>query len=250
MIKEHLSNNRQLLIPGNEVETLQFCYQDWISTAKQAIEKKDSFFVALSGGSTPKSIFTKLAKEGKELLDWSKVFLFWSDERNALPTDPESNYHMAMVEAGLNQLPLKSDHIFRMKAEESLHENALAYEKTIKNILKEHPFDLVMLGMGDDGHTASLFPHTKALFEKERLVVENEVPQKKCFRMTFTYPLINNAKKICFYIIGESKATVLEKVLFGPYEPEFYPSQKIGTSSQPAVFILDQAAARRVLDHI
>lgn len=249
MIKEHLSNNRQILIPGNAEETLQFCSDDWIKTAQQAIKEKNSFFVALSGGSTPKNIFKKLVKEGKEL-DWSKIFLFWSDERAVSPNDPESNYYMAMVDAGLNLLPIQSDHIFRMQAESSLHENALAYEKNLKNILKDQPFDLIMLGMGEDGHTASLFPKTHALQVNDRLVIENEVPQKKCFRMTFTYPLINQAKKICFYIIGDSKAVILEKVLFGPFIPETYPSQKIGTSTHPATFIMDQAAARRVLAHI
>lgn len=245
MIKKNFSN-LELLVLGDASTTLQFCYDDWLNTADQAIKEKGSFFVALSGGSTPKSIFMKLAKAEKNL-DWSKVYFFWSDERAVSPNDPESNYHMAMTEAGLKTLPLKSDHIFRMQAETAIKENALAYEKTIKKVLKNAPFDLIMLGLGEDGHTASLFPYTLALEEKKRLVIENEVPQKKCFRMTFTYPLINQAKKICFYIIGESKAQILEKILFGPLE---YPSQKIGTLANPALLLADQAAAARVLAHI
>lgn len=248
MIKTTLSDTRQLLIPGNATETLQFCFDDWIDTAQKAIQKKGAFFVALSGGSTPKALFTKLANEAKDFLNWSKVYFFWSDERAVPPTNPESNYHMAMTEAALDVLKVK--HVYRMTAEQSIEENALAYEKIIKKKMHNHSFDLIMLGLGDDGHTASLFPHTNALHETSRFVVANEVPQKKCFRMTFTYPLINQANKICFYVMGASKSFILEKILFGPFLPNDYPSQKIGTPTHPAIFIIDQAAATRVLAHI
>lgn len=231
---------RKLAIPGNNQATIDYAVEHWIKVANESIARFGNFAVALSGGSTPKLIFEELVKN-KGRVDWSKVLVFWSDERAAPPTDKESNYHMAMMEAGLQNLPIPKENIFRMVAESDIEKNALAYENLIKEKLKR-PFDLIMLGMGEDGHTASLFPHTKALEVIKRLVVANHVPQKNTWRMSFTFECINQAAHIVLYALGSSKASILEKVLTGPFNPDEYPSQRVGTTGNPALFILDEEA--------
>ncbi|MDN3507780.1 MAG: 6-phosphogluconolactonase [Simkaniaceae bacterium] len=215
-------------------KAIEFAVEHWLDCGKQAIENHGAFFVALSGGSTPKAIFQVLATK-KDALDWSRVHLFWSDERSVSPDDPDSNYHMAM-HSGLEKLPIDPAHIYRMVAEDNIEQNALEYENHIKTTLLNRPFDLIMLGMGDDGHTASLFPETSALTITDRLVVANPVPQKKTTRMTFTYPLINAAANIAIYVLGHGKATMLKQVL-APDSP--YPISGIGTPASPALYITD-----------
>lgn len=149
---------RDVIIPGDEKATLQFCIEHFIESANLAIDQQGYFAVALSGGSTPKNIFKGLVSEQyRNKIDWTKVLIFWSDERSVPPDDPESNYHMAM-EAGFKKLPIKPDQIFRMKAEGDIEEEAKEYERLIQEKIPSKRFDLVMLGMGEDGHTASLFP--------------------------------------------------------------------------------------------
>ncbi|NGX60994.1 MAG: 6-phosphogluconolactonase [Chlamydiae bacterium] len=245
----HFDKRRKLALPGDAEETLAFAVENWIEIAEESIQDHSFFAVALSGGSTPKKIFQELVRK-KERVDWEHVYLFWSDERNVVPSSEESNYHMAMEEGGLKNLPIPNNQIFRMVAEEDLENNALAYEKLILEKLGTHPFDLVMLGMGDDGHTASLFPHTKALSEEHRLVVPNFVPQKNTWRMTFTYTCINRARHISIYVMGAAKSEVLEQVLISPLNPETYPSQKIGTERSPALWIVDTTAGAVLAAHL
>lgn len=236
-------DRREIIVPGDQQMTLIFCVEHFISLATLAIRDHGAFFVALSGGSTPKAIFERLSSPPyDQMIDWSKVHLFWSDERACPPTDPESNYHMAM-QAGLAKLPIPPSQIHRMRAEEKIEDNALAYEKTITETLKGLPFDLVMLGMGEDGHTASLFPHTEGLKIDNRLVIGNFIPQKKTWRMTFTFSCINSANHIVIYVIGASKKYILAEVLLSPYQLENYPVQHIGTPKTRALWIADEAAA-------
>lgn len=241
---------RRLIIPGNTKETLDYCINHWIETALLAIEDHDFFAVALSGGSTPKAIYKGLVNsDAAEKLDWSKVFFFWSDERSVPPSHEESNYHMAMEEGGLNRLSIPRENVFRMVAEEDIDNNAKRYEEIILNKLGGHAFDLIMLGMGDDGHTASLFPHTEALHAKNRLVVANPIPQKDTWRMTFTFECINAAQAICIYVLGETKGQTLLDVLTSPFKPDHYPSQNVGTSTQKALWIVDEAASKPLHEH-
>ncbi len=245
-MKEFLFDNRRLiLVPGDLETTLDYCVSHWIDTALKAIEDHDFFAVALSGGSTPKAIYQKLVvSEAAQKIDWKKVFLFWSDERSVSPSSSESNYHMAMEEGGLNTLPVPRENIFRMVAEATIERNAQLYEQLILDKLGRNGFDLIMLGMGSDGHTASLFPHTQALQVTHHLVTVNEIPAQKTWRMTFTYECINTAKNICLYVLGASKAKTLEQVFFSSYQPEEYPSQKVGTPLHKALWILDEEASR------
>lgn len=236
---------RLITIPGDLEATIVYAAENWIEIANDSINDHDFFAVALSGGSTPKKIFQKLVSPQMiDKVDWSKVYLFWGDERSVSPTHPNSNFHMAMEDSGLSKAGIPLNQIFRMVAEAEIELNAKAYEDLILEKLGPHAFDLIMLGMGEDGHTASLFPHTEALHAKERLVVANYIPQKNTWRMTFTFECINAARHICLYVVGPEKADVLKKVLVSPFNPELYPSQMIGTSSHPALWVMDQEASR------
>lgn len=240
---QNFDARRDILIPGSYEETIRFCVEQLIEIANAAIEDHGYFAVALSGGSTPKAIYKALASsENRDRINWSKVLLFWSDERSVAPTNPESNYHMAM-EAGFKSLPLKAENIFRMKAEENIENNALIYEKLIQTHIPQKTFDAILLGMGEDGHTASLFPATHGLQAKGRLVIANFIPQKDTWRMTLTYECINSAHHILIYVLGKEKADMTKRVLTGPYEPDLLPIQKIGLPKHRACWILDSDAA-------
>lgn len=230
---------REIIIPGNQDATLQYAINEWVRIAKEAISTQGKFTVALSGGSTPRAIYKGLL-DYKDSLDWSKVLLFWSDERAVPQDDLESNYRSAMEFFTL--LPVPKENIFPMKGTGDLEANALDYEK----LISEHApvFDLMMLGMGDDGHTASLFPRTHGLHAEGRTVIANFIPSKDVWRLSLTFECINRAKKTVVYILGASKAKIAHKILTGPYEPDLLPIQRVGTESNPARFILDEAAAK------
>ena len=232
---------------GDKKAALTFAVEHFIQCGQKAIESHDFFAVALSGGSTPKEIFQLLTSKGyAHRLDWSKVFLFWGDERSVPATHHDSNFRMAM-DAGWKNVAVPHSHIFKMNAEKDREENALLYEETIKKTLGTSSFDLIMLGMGEDGHTASLFPRTKALQEKTALVVANEVPQKKTWRMTFTYRCINLATTIAIYVLGKSKATMVGEVFLGENRSA-YPIFFVGTPSNKTLWILDAEAGKKILN--
>lgn len=244
----HFDDRRDLIIPGNYTTTISFCVEHFASVAKKAILDHGAFFVALSGGSTPKAIFEHLTFHSLLSKDeWEKVHLFWSDERAAPPTDPESNYKMAM-DAGLSKMPIPPSQIHRMVAEENIEQNAIAYEEEIKKTLKGAPFDLVMLGMGDDGHTASLFPHTQGLKTTSRLVIANYLPEKKVWRMSMTYEAINSASHTVIYVLGAAKKYMLSEILLTPDDFERLPAQKVGTKEHKALWIADEAAAIELIE--
>jgi len=228
---------RHIQIEDTADSAVAFAVEHWIHSAKQAIQQRGFFAVALSGGSTPKAIYQKLILS-KEI-DWSKIFLFWGDERAVPPTSSESNYKMAME--SFQKVPIPLHQIFRMHAEENIEANAKEYEEKIRHHLGKQLFDLVMLGMGEDGHTASLFPGTKALTVEEHLVCANEVPQLKTDRMTLSFSCINQSKKIAIYALGAAKKEMISKVLEAPILSD-YPSSNIGTVERPALWILDKAA--------
>jgi len=245
-----LDERRIIAIPGNEQAALDFSVNFILNVANESIADHGFFSIALSGGSTPKKIYQLISGSPySKSTDWSRFLIFFSDERSAPPTDPESNYKMAM-DSGIGKLPIPKENIFRMVGEESIQENAQKYGESIKNKLGSKPFDLIMLGMGEDGHTASLFPHTKGLKEDKLLVIANFVPQKETWRMSFTYQLINSARNTCIYVLGQSKAEMVEKVLTSPYDPENYPIQKVGTVEHPALWIMDEGASQKILKHL
>lgn len=247
MKKLSIDERRSLMISGDKEATLKACVEHFIDQANRSIKDHGLFSVALSGGSTPKAIYQKLATPKYiNRVDWSKVAVFFSDERSVAPDNPDSNYKMAM-DSGFSQLPLPKEHIHRMQAEENIEENALSYEKKLLEVLGGRAFDYIMLGMGDDGHTASLFPGTDALNVNERLVTANYVPQKETWRMTFTYPLINSATNIVLYVLGEGKAQMLKRVLLEKDPENALPSSLVGTAEHPALWIADDSAAKLIV---
>lgn len=241
-------DRRDIAIPGNAHETLLFCAEEFLNLGNTAIRGKGKFHVALSGGSTPKALFQRLASPDlKNRIDWENVVLFWSDERNVPPDSPESNYKMAM-DAGFSSLPIPQSNIHRMPAEGiKIEEAAKEYENLIFNLVPNASFDLVMLGMGEDGHTASLFPKTHGLHTNDRLVIANFIPQHNTWRMTLTYECINQAQHISIYVIGKNKASMLKRVLSDPQDPDEFPIQKIGTRTHKALWIADIDAANTIL---
>jgi len=230
--------NAQLIIPGEYETTLHYAAEHFITLCRNAIQDHGVFYVALSGGSTPKAIYELLCQgENKEEIEWEKIHLFWSDERSVPPDHPDSNYKMAM-EAGFADMDIPPTHIHRMVAEKEIEKNAHAYEKTIREILEGRTFDLIMLGMGEDGHTASLFPGTKAL-EAKGTVAPNFLPKENTWRMTLTFNCINSSSHIVFYVMGVKKKEMLSRVFSS--SPSL-PCQKIGFIDKPALWIVDEAA--------
>jgi 6-phosphogluconolactonase len=223
------------------------------SSAASAAEARGVARIAISGGSTPKAMFALLADKSAPYfarVPWAKLHLFWVDERCVPPTDAESNYRMTK-EAMLSKVPLPAEQVHRMEGELEPEVAASRYEALLRSEFRlegaETPvFDLVLLGMGDDGHTASLFPHTAALHELSRLVVANHVPQKDTWRITLTGPVINRGREVAFLIEGAAKAEVLHDVLLGPYDPETRPSQLIRPASGKLTMLLDSAAAAKL----
>ena len=242
-------DRRDIAHPGDSSETVTFCVEHFINCAKEAIKMHGHFSVALSGGSTPKEIFKRLSSPPNVTqIDWTKVLIFWGDERSVNPMNPESNFRMAM-DAGLKTLSIPPRHIFRMEGEKNIEENAKTYDAKIHQVLGERPFDLVMLGMGEDGHTASLFPNTTALQESKAWVVANKVPLKKTWRMTLTYPCINRARNIVIYVLGKTKAPMVKKVLLHKGDPP-YPIELIGTLHNKALWVIDTEAGTHIVDRL
>ena len=221
------------------------------SAAETAVAQRGRARIAISGGSTPKAAFALLADPSHPWLKrvpWDKLDLFWVDERCVPPDHADSNYRMTR-EAMLDKVPLKPEQVHRMEGELEPVVAAARYESLLRNVFRlegaESPrFDLVALGMGPDGHTASLFPGTEAIHEMGRLVTANHVPQQKdSWRITLTWPVINHASLVYFEIGGADKAKILNEVLTGPRDPERLPSQLIWPSSGILPMVLDQAAA-------
>ncbi|HXC97151.1 MAG TPA: 6-phosphogluconolactonase [Edaphobacter sp.] len=227
--------------------------QLFTQTAATAATERGIARIAISGGTTPKTMFALLANPAEPFLTqvpWDKVELYWVDERCVPPDNAESNYRMTN-EALLSKVPLPAQRVHRMEGELEPEVAAARYESTIRNTFRlegaETPtFDLVLLGMGDDGHTASLFPHTEALNEMSHIVVANHVPQKDTWRITLTWPVINQGREVAFLIEGAGKAQVVDDVFLGHYQPETHPSQLIRPASGRLKLLLDAAAAAKL----
>ncbi len=227
--------------------------EEFIRLARAAIAARGRFLVALTGGSTPRPLYEMLAREpDRGQVDWAKVQFFWGDERCVPPDDPRSNFRMAH-EAMLSKLPLTPGQVHRMPAERPDRDAASReYQEEIARVFgvaADGPppaFDLIYLGMGPEGHTASLFPHTPALNETARWVVAQYVPKVHMDRMTFTPPLLNAGAHVTFMIAGSEKADAVVHVLEGDPEPDEYPAQLVRPRSGELLFLLDTAAAAKL----
>jgi 6-phosphogluconolactonase len=215
----------------------------FVELAEKSIQKHNKFVVALSGGSSPKAIFKLLAtKEYAQKIEWNKVYFFWVDERWVPLDDEKSNYKMTL-EALLNEVPVNKDQVFPMyKDGVEPKEFAKEYENQIRNVLgNDGVFDFILLGMGDDGHTASLFPGEEILNEKEKWVDSYYLKPQKMYRITLTEPILNKAENILVVAFGESKKHALNEVLNGEFNPQLYPLQLIN-KKETFQFFTDEKA--------
>ncbi|PYS94038.1 MAG: 6-phosphogluconolactonase [Acidobacteria bacterium] len=221
----------------------------FIELAREAIDARSRFSVALAGGSTPKRVYELLASdEFKDQVDWAKVHIFFGDERCVPPDHHESNYRMAR-EALLAQVMLPLENVHRMIGEGDAVANARLYEDELRQFFDGAQWpqlDLVMLGMGDDGHTASLFPGSRALHEDKAWVTANWVEKFSTFRITLTAPAINHAAHIMFIVTGAGKTDRLPEVLKGPRETDRLPSQLIHPVNGTLEWFTDKAAAAKL----
>jgi len=236
------------IFPG--VDALAHAAAELITTAAtESIAARDVFHLVLSGGSTPRAIFSLLNREPyAQKIHWEKVHLWWGDERCVPPVHPDSNYRMA-YDIFIKNLPIPDSQIHRIQAELPARQAAENYEMAIREKLPSETFplfDLVILGLGEDGHTASLFPHTSALSEKAKWVTENFVAKLDAWRITLTIPVINAARQVVILVSGESKAQTLKLVLQSPYEPEIYPIQMIKPEKGTKTWLLDAQAAAKL----
>jgi len=225
----------------------------WVSAAAQAIEVSGRYAVALAGGSTPQSLYALLAADPyASAVDWSRVNVFWSDERCVPPDDPRSNYRMAR-EALLARVPILEENTFRIRGEDEPAAAAAAYERELREFFATHDgpprltpgsrFDLVLLGMGEDGHTASLFPGMAAPREGSPWVKVVHLPEGSMSRVTLTPGVIDAAAEIVFLVSGRAKAATLQRVLEGPYRPEALPAQIIAPRAGRLRWLVDADAA-------
>jgi 6-phosphogluconolactonase len=222
--------------------------EEFVELAAMAIADRGRFVVALAGGSTPRAAYTRLASElFASRVDWPRVLFLWGDERCVPPNHSESNYRMAR-EALLDRVPVPDQNLFRVLGEEKPGRAADAYEETLRALF-DGPiprFDLIMLGMGDDGHTASLFPGTAAVHEPVRWVVAHRVEKLDARRVTLTPVILNRAANVMFIVSGRGKAERLQEVLEGPYRPDVLPAQIVKPSAGRLVWMVDEAAAAKL----
>ena len=223
--------------------------EEFASQATAAVRSRGRFSVALSGGSTPRSLYSLLAQNRS--LPWDKIYFFFGDERHVPPDSAESNYRMAR-ESLLSKVASPASNVFRIPAENpDASEAAKTYEQTLKQFFHTPPngfprFDLVLLGMGPDGHAASLFPGTSALQEESRWVVSNWVDKFKTDRITLTLPVLNNAAVVMFLVSGQDKASPLKEVLEGKEPGELLPSKLIKPLDGELIWMVDRAAAAQL----
>ena len=200
-------------IMADGASLIQAATEQFVAAARSAIAKRGVFYVALAGGSTPKGLYQKLATSPyMEQIDWARVHLFFGDERCVLPTHDDSNFKMAR-EAMIDHLPIPQENVHRMPTEEGVApEVAVRYGRTLTDTLDGAPLDLVLLGLGPDGHIASLFPDTEALDVTDRMVTSLYVEKFDSWRATMTYPTINAARQVIVFIGGAAKAEIVQAI--------------------------------------
>jgi len=264
---------RTIEVVANAADLFHTAAEEFVRVGRAAIGAQGRFTVALSGGSTPKALYSLLATNYTSFA-WNRTFLFFGDERHVPPTDPESNYRM-VNESLLTKIAIPSGNVFRVPAENPDAAAAASdYEAQLRRFFELSPelppeirpevrnedrpgefprFDLILLGMGPDGHTASLFPDSPALDEQSRLVVANWVAKFNTHRITFTFPVLNRAAEVMFMASGADKADMLRQVLEGKFEGKFegkntppLPSQRVQPSDGRLLWMLDEAAAAKL----
>jgi 6-phosphogluconolactonase len=242
----------EILVGDDIDETIRIAAGQFAALARKLSAEGRSMSAALSGGSTPRRLFQMLAAPPfSEIIPWKSIHFFWGDERNVPPSHPDSNYSMAR-ELLLSRVPVPPTNIHRIPTGDGTAiEAAELYQRTLPETLPEvnafPRLDYNLLGLGANGHTASLFPHRPTLHEQQRLVVADHVEEVNSWRVTLTAPVLNNAAQITFLVTGQDKATVVKQVLEGPRDPESTPAQLISPRDGALTWILDSAAASLLL---
>jgi 6-phosphogluconolactonase len=229
----------------NARELARAAAEYFVARSDEAIAERGSFKVALSGGSTPKAMYELLAELHPERVQWSRIHFFWSDERHVPPDHPESNYRMAN-EALLSHVPVSSNNIHRINSENpNAADAASEYEQTLRKITGSNlpQLDLILLGLGADGHTASIFPGSDVLHETKRLVAAPWVEKLNTYRITMTLPLLNNGASVVFLVSGSEKAKIVNDVLNGENK---YPAQAVKPVNGELLWMLDRDAAAKI----
>lgn len=218
----------------------------FISSANEAIRQKGYFAVALTGGSSPEGLYRLLSEDQyKNQIDWTKVLIFWGDER-WVPLDNDLSNARMSYEQLLDRVPVRPVNVFPMYRDGITAEDfAAVYNVLLKEMLgSDGRMDLILLGMGQDGHTASLFPGTEALDETVNWVTAYYLEQQQMYRITLTAPFLNRARKLLVISFGETKAEALKEVIEGPYNPRIYPAQLLAPSQGELLFLVDKKAAK------
>jgi len=233
----------------NDLETLSQAAAEMFATlAKRAITSQGRFSVALSGGHTPRRLYEILASPPyHDQIQWEDVFIFWGDERCLPADDPRSNAQMAR-QTLLNHIALPASHIHPILGDLPAALAATHYEAELQRFFGTQPpiFDLILLGLGENAHTASLFPHTPVLGESERWVSEVYVAEQSMYRVTITAPLLNQAREVIFLVSGVEKACALQHVLEGAYRPHEIPAQLVHPHGAHPIWLVDKAAAHKL----
>lgn len=243
-----MRSDPQVRVFSRPEDLFEAAAEEFILSANAAVREKGHFDVALSGGSTPKTLYSLLANKPADTIPWREIRFFWGDERHVPPDHPDSNYRMAN-EAMLSLVPIDPKNVFRVLAENPDASAAAAqYEQTLHSILGTAKqgvprFDLIFLGLGPDAHTASLFPGTKALQEKSRLVVSNWVDKFKTDRITLTLPVINHAAQVMFLVTGKDKAAAVSAVFDDQSNPEQFPAKLVKPTDGILTWLIGQEAA-------
>jgi len=244
--------NREIVILADLDQASREAAERLVKIARDAIAARGRFTLALTGGSTPATLFSLLASEAyRDRIEWGKTIVMWSDERCVPPDHPDSNYGMAR-DLLLSKVSVPAGNVHRMRGEISPAQAALEYEQTVRREIRTLAetgtpvFDLVLLGMGPDGHIASLFPGTLAIHEQTRLVVSHLVPKLAVQRITFTSPLINAAAHVVFLVAGQAKADALRAVLEGDFRPDTLPAQIVRPLTGQLTWLVDRAAAAKL----
>jgi 6-phosphogluconolactonase len=239
-------STREVRISPDSQHLFRDAAGEFVKIAAEALRQNGRFTVALAGGSTPRNLYSLLAGDFRSAVPWAQSLFFWGDERHVPPDNPESNYRMA-YEAMLSKVPIPSENIYRVAAENpDAAAAAEDYERDLIKVFGLAPgafprFDLILLGMGPDGHTASLFPGSAGLAETKRLVIANWVEKFKTHRVTFTFPVLNNAACVMFLASGSDKTAMLKDVLEGHAKPP-YPAQLV-TPKGRLLWMIDRPAA-------
>lgn len=222
---------------------------EWIITyIHDVLKKQGRFTIALSGGSTPEKLYSLLAgKEYSKKIEWAKIHFFWGDERYVPFTDKRNNAAMTFKTL-LNHVPVPKENIHIIRTDISAEESAVEYEKILHSYFarKKHSFDLVLLGLGDNAHTLSLFPGYDIIHEKKKWVENFYLEEQQMHRISLTAPVVNNASRVIFLISGKDKAASLYNVLYAQHDPDLYPAQVIQPFSGELYWFTDEAAAADV----